>query len=117
MAIGSWMGRYHWQPENDLFAGLPAGGLAGEAYVDVLPRYVLTELGGEVLAGAFRNTEIRVDGVAKMLWYSEVETVEHGVGRLIFCQYRIFDRDDRDPLRARMLLNLLRLAAGGDGGQ
>ncbi len=43
MAIGSWMGRYHWQPDNDLFAGLPAGGLAGEAYVDVLPRYVLTE--------------------------------------------------------------------------
>jgi hypothetical protein len=35
-----------------MFAGLPAGGLADAVYADMLPRYVLSELGGEVLAGA-----------------------------------------------------------------
>jgi hypothetical protein len=111
--IGNWMGCYHWQPSSDLFAGLPAGGLAAEPYADVLPRYILSELGGDLLAGSFRNTETRHD-VAKMLWFSDVEAIERGHGRLIFCQYRIFDHPGRDPLAARMLLNLLRVAAGGE---
>lgn len=110
--LGNWMGCYHWQPPSDLFAGLPNRGLAGEAYADVLPRYILTELGGEMLAGSFRNTETRHD-VAKMLWFSDIETIEHGRGRLIFCQYRIFTEPGRDPLADRMRLNLLRVASAG----
>ncbi|MGH2562581.1 MAG: glycoside hydrolase family 2 TIM barrel-domain containing protein, partial [Thermomicrobiales bacterium] len=114
--IGNWMGCYHWQPASDLFAGLPAGGLAGEAYADVLPRYILSELGGEVLAGSFRNTETRHD-VAKMLWFSDVEAVAHGRGRLMFCQYRVFTEPGRDSLADRLRLNLLQLGVsiGGRG--
>ena len=82
--IGNWMGCYHWVPASDLFAGLPANRLAEEAYVDVLPHYVTSELGGQVFAGSFL-----------------------GRGMLCFCQYRIFDKADSNPLAGRLLSNLL----------
>jgi hypothetical protein len=111
-----WLGCYHWQPESELFAGLPSGGLGGEAYADVLPRYVLSELGGTVLAGSFKGTEPTAHD-PRFHWFSDIEVVERGRGKLIFCQYRVFTEPGRDPLADRMRLNLLRLgaAAGGRG--
>ena len=110
LGIGNWMGCYHWIPDSDLFAGLPAGGLAGAAYVDVLPWYGLLEQGGEVLAGSLRNTQTRQEA-PRILWYSDVEVVPLGAGELIFCQYRLFENAHAQPLAARMVANLLRLAA------
>jgi hypothetical protein len=110
MAIGSWMGCYHWIPASNLFAGLPDGGLAGGEYVDVLPRWALSELGGEVLAGSFQNSQTRRES-PRALWYSDVEAVPHGAGEIIFCQYRVFDPAPAHPLAARLALNLLQLAA------
>jgi len=110
-----WLGCYHWQPESALFAGLPAGGLGGEAYADVLPRYVLTGLGGSVLAGSLKGTEPAAHHPI-FHWYSDVEAIERGRGRLVFCQYRIFTEPGRDPLADRMRFNLLQLASAGDRG-
>ena len=104
LGIGNWMGCYHWAPASDLFAGLPAGSLAGPAYVDVLPWYVLSELGGEVLAGSFRNSMTRFEA-PRALWFSDVEIVQHGAGEIIFCQYRILDRAGAHPLAARLTSN------------
>ena len=111
LGIGNWMGCFHWAPESDLFAGLPSGGLAGEPFVDVLPWYVMSELGGEVLAGSIRNTQTRREPPA-ILWYSDVEARRFGEGVLLFCQYRIFDRADANPVAARLATNLIRLAQG-----
>jgi beta-galactosidase len=108
-AIGSWMGCYHWIPQSELFDGLPAGGLAGEAYVDVLPWYGMSELGGEVYAGSLRNTQTR-EAPPAMLWYSEIEAIPFGRGRLFFCQYRIFAAMDKNPLAATLAHNLISLA-------
>lgn len=107
--IGNWMGCYHWNPASELFAGLPANRVAGEAYVDVLPRYVLSELGGDVLAGSVRNTQTRREPAA-MVWYSDIEVVRLGRGVLFFCQYRIFDQTSANPLAARLLYNLIQVA-------
>jgi hypothetical protein len=111
LGIGSWMGCFHWMPESDLFDGLPTGGLAGEAYVDVLPWYAMSEMGGDVLAGSVRNTQTRREPPA-MLWYSDVEAVRLGAGTLFFCQYRIFEQAETNPLAARLVYNLIRLAQG-----
>jgi hypothetical protein len=111
LGIGSWLGCYHWQPASTLFAGLPAGGLAGATYVDVLPWYVLNELGGEVLAGSLRHTQTLQDPVPRFLWHSDIELVRLGTGVLIFCQYRVFEQAHRHALAARLLANLLNLAA------
>jgi beta-galactosidase len=110
--IGSWMGCYHWQPRSALFEGLPAGGLAERSYVDVLPWYAMSEIGGQVLAGSLRNTQSNLQAPA-MVWYSDIEAVPLGAGRVIFCQYRIFDRAHNDPIAGRMLANLLQWAAAG----
>jgi hypothetical protein len=111
LGIGSWLGCYHWQPASALFGGLPAGGLAGAPYVDVLPWYVLDELGGAVLAGSLRHTQTLQDPVPRFLWHSDIERVWLGAGALIFCQYRVFEQAHRHPLAARLLANLLNLAA------
>ena len=111
LAIGSWMGCYHWQPNSKLFESLPYGGLAGEPYVDVLPWYGMSELGGEVWAGSLRNTQTRLEKPA-MVWYSEIERVRMGKGSLIFCQYRVFDKMKSNPLAARLASNLAHVARG-----
>ncbi|MCL6432442.1 MAG: hypothetical protein K6V36_16535, partial [Anaerolineae bacterium] len=107
--IGNWMGCYHWVPASGLFAGLPAGGLAGEAYVDVLPWYVMSELGGRVLAGCLRNTMTRFEPPA-ILWYSDIEVLPYGRGTLVFCQYRIFDKAHVHPVARALAANLILLA-------
>jgi beta-galactosidase len=104
--IGNWMGCYHWIPASPLFSGLPDGGLAGEAYVNVRPRYVMSELGGEVLAGSFSNSQTRLEAPA-ILWYSDIERITLGKGCLVFCQYMIFDTPLADPLANQLLANLI----------
>jgi hypothetical protein len=104
--IGNWMGCYHWIPASPLFSGLPGGGLAGEAYVDVRPRYVMSELGGEVLAGSFNNSQTRLEEPT-ILWYSDIERIALGKGSLVFCQYLIFDQPVADPLADQLLANLI----------
>jgi beta-galactosidase len=104
--IGNWMGCYHWIPASPLFSGLPCGGLAGEAYVNVRPRYVMSELGGEVLAGSFSNSQTRLEEPA-IFWYSDIERITLGKGCLVFCQYLIFDTSLADPLADQLLANLI----------
>jgi hypothetical protein len=106
--IGNWMGCYHWVPASPLFSGLPSGGLAGEAYVNVRPRYVMSELGGEVLAGSFNNSQTRLEAPA-ILWYSDIERISLGKGSLVFCQYLLFDAALADPLADQLLANLISL--------
>ena len=103
---GSWMGCYHWIPDSDLFIGLPAGGLAKSLYAEIIPKYVLAELGGDTLAGSLRNTQFRQEDPA-MLWYSDIEVIPYGKGFILFCQYRIFELLERDPLAARLAYNVL----------
>jgi hypothetical protein len=66
----------------------------------------MSELGGEVLAGSFSNTQTRLEAPA-MLWYSDIEKITLGKGRLVFCQYLIFDHLMADPLASRLLANLI----------
>jgi hypothetical protein len=63
-----------------------------------------------VLAGSLRNTQTRLEA-PRILWYSDIEAVPHGQGGLIFCQYRLFERAHAQPLAARLLANLLRVAS------
>lgn len=111
--IGSWIGCYHWLPSSKLFKGLPAGGIAGEVYVDVLPHYVLDEMGGEVLSGSFRTTWNR-DQQKHVLWYSNVESIAISTGRIIFCQQRIFNQNPDHPIALQLTNNLLQMVVEND---
>jgi beta-galactosidase len=107
--VGSWMGCYHWTSVSDIFTGLPAGGLAKRPYAEIFPKYVLSELGGDTLAGSLRNTEFRQEKRA-MLWYSDIERVRYGEGHILFCQYRVFELLDQDPMASHLAYNVLRYA-------
>jgi len=109
MSIGSWMGCHHWVPKTKLFEGLPTGDFAGEFYKDSLPRYGLSELGGDLLAGSLMNTQTRHEKPV-MVWYSDIEAIRYGNGKIIFCQYRIFNHEDPSPLGIRMVFNLIDIA-------
>ena len=108
LGIGNWLGCYHWIPDSPLFSGLPCGGLAGEPYVNVRARYVMSELGGEVLAGSFSNSQTRLE-TPTMLWYSDIERITLGKGCLVFCQYLIFETPVTDPLADGLLANLIHM--------
>jgi hypothetical protein len=108
---GSWLGCHHWLPKSGLTANLPnAGGLAGEAYSGILPRYILTEVGGTVLAGSIRCSQ---DPFSPKIisWRSDIEQVSFGKGKIIFCQYRIFEPGSLHPMAIHLARNLLRLAS------
>jgi hypothetical protein len=109
--FGSWMGCHHWLPAGELTECLPtAGGLAGEAFADILPRYVLAELGGDVLAGSMRCSQER-ESPKEIQWRSDIEKISFGNGRLFFCQYRLFEQAHTHPVASRMAYNLVRMAA------
>ena len=85
--IGNWMGCYHWIPAGEMFEGLPAGGLAGEAYADVSPHYVMSELGGRVFAGS----SLEHADAARGARYDLVQRYRGDPVRqreALFCQYR-----------------------------
>jgi hypothetical protein len=104
--IGSWNGIYHWIPASHLFAGLPSGCLAGEEYVDVLPQYVLDEMEGETLAGSFTTTTSRRQE-KHVLWYSDIASIQAGNGKIVFCQYRLFNQPPGHPVTMQLTSNLL----------
>ncbi len=110
LGIGSWIGCYHWVPDSDLFSGLPCGGLAMGPYTEIMPKYVLSEMGGDIQAGSIRSNQFPEDPRG-MLWFSDIELLRYGRGALVFCQYRVFEKIDRDPLASRLAHNLLRFAA------
>jgi beta-galactosidase len=108
---GSWMGCHHWLPLSGLTEDLPtSGGLASEAFADILPRYVLAELGGAVLAGSIRCVQDR-DAPKEIRWRSDIEQVSFGRGRLLFCQYRTFEQGFSHPLASTLAYNLIKLAS------
>lgn len=106
--IGSWNGFYHWIPGSRLFKGLPAGCIAGEEYIDVLPHYVLGEMGGEVYSGSFTTTtNIRQE--KHVLWHNDIESINTGKGKIIFCQYRLFNQKPGHPVAMQLANNLLQM--------
>ncbi len=49
-----------------------------------------------------------MNGPSKIEWYSDIEIVPLGQGKLVFCQYRNFDCYAFDPVAGQLVYNLLR---------
>ena len=60
------------------------------------------------------KTRTHAGNAPSMVWYSDIEVIPLGRGRLVFCQYRAFDRARTNPVAARLACNLLRVAQRGD---
>jgi len=79
MGLAVWMGCYHWAPQSDLFAGLPAGGWFKKTLFQGIPSRSCLKWAVKFWAGSLRNTQSRLEAPA-MLWYSDLEVVRLGKG-------------------------------------
>jgi hypothetical protein len=48
----------------------------------------------------------------KEIILSDIEQVSYGKGKIIFCQYRLFEQEYSHPVASRLAFNLFRLAFG-----
>jgi hypothetical protein len=68
---------------------------------------VLAELGGSVLAGSIRCSQNR-DFPKEILWQSDIEQIGFGKGKIVFCQYQVFEQATTHPVASKLAYNLFR---------
>ncbi len=96
----------------------PTKYLAGEIYADIIPIWSLPELAGaKIHAGSAGTAKLGFedpDGYMKS-WNADVMEIEHGRGRIIFCQYQLFAltqfpyQKNQDGLSSCLLERLLKI--------
>lgn len=104
-------GNYHWLSKSPAFKDLPAPGIMDETFADVQPLWSLEHLPekAEVLAGSV-NINATPGAKAKIRWGADLAVLPHGKGKVIFCQFDLFDRLGKNALADAMFANLLQLA-------
>lgn len=94
---------------HPLFEGLPSRCLLRQSYRMVAPRHVFREFSEEDICGAWWPKGLRGDLHAML--GDVVLTRRYGSGLLVFCQLRLLDALDQDPVAVRLFVNLIRHAA------
>ncbi|MBI3847070.1 MAG: beta galactosidase jelly roll domain-containing protein [Planctomycetes bacterium] len=102
-AVGDFIGFFHFAADHPLFDGLAKSCFMGRAYRNVIPDETFEGLDGETLAGT-------IGGHSEFLG-SDVIVLPCGAGRIVLSQLRLRRALDRDPLAARLLVNLVRWAS------
>lgn len=118
-SVSTFSGWFHWFRKMNMAAGLPGISwgtpgeyLAGEPLASLIPVWTLPEPGpgATVFAGA-TGINLRImepDGPA-WHWGADIMEVPYGKGRLVFCQYRILDAIETDPVARMLFYRLLNL--------
>jgi beta-galactosidase len=110
-SAGGPQGNYHYITKSPAFKDLPGPGLMDEIFAEVQPLWSLDHLPEktEVIAGSVNiNTVPGAKG--KIRWGADLALLPHGKGKVIFCQYDIFDRLGKNALADAMFANLVQLA-------
>jgi hypothetical protein len=94
---------YHYIAPTPLFQRLPSGIVAGEVYADLLPAWSLSRLPSAQVHAGFAQL---VPSSGQWLFRGDIQSVPHGKGRLIFHQYRIWDKVGTSALADAMFANL-----------
>jgi hypothetical protein len=97
---------FHFITPSPLFNRLPAGIVAGEVYADLLPSWSMECLShGELTAGF-----TQLQGASNQwVFRADIQSVPHGKGKIIFHQYRLWDRLGTSALADAMFTNLSEL--------
>jgi hypothetical protein len=110
-SAGGPQGNYHWLGKSPVFKDLPAPGLMDETFADVQPLWSLEHLPekAEVFAGSV-NINTTPGAKTKVRWGADLAVVPHGKGKVIFCQFDLFDRLGKNALADALFANLIQLA-------
>jgi hypothetical protein len=110
-SAGGPQGNYHYITKSPAFKDLPGPGLMDEIFAEVQPLWSLDHLPekAEIHAGSV-NINATPGAKAKIRWGADLAVVPHGKGKVIFCQYDIFERLGKNALADAMFANLVQLA-------
>ncbi len=108
-AIGGMIGTGHYTKLHPLFDNLPAKGLMGQAYRNVVPVKTIGEISEEDIAGTFSVAGGLPDSDgAEGHWGSDIVVRRYGSGRLVFMHLRLLEHLETDPVAQHLFANSLR---------
>jgi len=94
---------FHFLGQSPLFTRLPAGIVAGEIHADLLPGWSLARLPGAQVAAGFAQ----IPGTSTQWnFFADIQSVPHGKGRIMFHQYRMWDKLGTSALADALFSNL-----------
>lgn len=94
---------FHFLAQSPLFARLPSGIVAGEIHADLLPAWSLARLPGAQVAAGFAQ----IPGTStQWKFFADIQSVPHGKGRILFHQYRMWDKIGTSALADALFANL-----------
>jgi hypothetical protein len=108
---GGPQGAYHYLGKSPAFKDLPGPGMMDETFAEIQPLWSLDHLPEKAVvhAGSISfNTAPGAKG--KIRWGSDLAVVPHGKGKVIFCQFDLFDRLGKNALADAFFANLIQLA-------
>lgn len=94
---------FHFLAPSPLFARLPSGIVAGEVHADLLPAWSIARLPGAQVAAGFAQ----IPGTStQWKFFADIQSVPHGKGRILFHQYRMWDKLGSSALADALFANL-----------
>jgi len=94
---------FHFLAQSPLFTRLPAGIVAGEVHADLLPAWSIARLPGAQVAAGFAQ----IPGTSTHWnFFADIQSVPHGKGRIVFHQYRMWDKLGTSALADALFSNL-----------
>jgi hypothetical protein len=94
---------YHYIAPSPHFARLPSGVVAGEVYADLLPAWSLSRLPNAQVSAGFAQL---VPSSGQWVFRGDIQSVPHGKGKLVFHQYRMWDKLGTSALADALFANL-----------
>lgn len=94
---------FHFLAPSPLFSRLPAGIVAGEVHADLLPAWSLARLPGAQVAAGFAQIP---GNSTQWRFFADIQSVPHGKGRILFHQYRMWDKLGTSALADALFSNL-----------
>ncbi len=110
-SAGGPQGNYHWLGKSPVFKDLPAPGLLDETFAEVQPVCSIDGLAdaAEVHAGSL-NINGTPGAKHKVRWGADLAVLPHGKGKLVFCQFEIFERLGKNALADALFAGVINLA-------
>jgi len=106
-ATGLWIPVGHYGRKHEAFAGLPVDGFMSGPWRNVVARRTLLNLPGPAIGGCVSWDSYHDYHAKTECWHgTDLGTVSHGKGTMIFSTLNILQHLGKDPIADRMLGNL-----------
>ena len=109
-AVGAFLGVFHYAKFHPVFDGLPARGLMGQPYRNVVAPRTFIEPSDEDICGSFDAAPAAAGNYAldeTTWWGADILVRRYGAGRVVFTHMAVLEHLGEDPVADRLFVNLL----------